>query len=146
MFDKVLIANRGEIALRIIGAARKLGLRTVAVYSEAEHGALHARAADAAAHAASALRRLAETSSVPRRSSGSPACTLAPTSASTAVTRAIMRVEISACCRAWTAPGTAKVVARVSARTVNAGSSDGRTGGVEAALWPHAAAPSARNP
>jgi geranyl-CoA carboxylase alpha subunit len=47
-FETLLVANRGEIALRIIAAARKLGLRTVAVYSEAERGALHARAADAA--------------------------------------------------------------------------------------------------
>jgi len=47
-FDTLLVANRGEIALRIIAAARKLGLRSVAVYSEADRGAPHARAADAA--------------------------------------------------------------------------------------------------
>jgi acetyl-CoA carboxylase, biotin carboxylase subunit len=46
MFDKILIANRGEIALRILRAAKELGIATVAVHSTADSGAMHVKLAD----------------------------------------------------------------------------------------------------
>ena len=48
MFSKILIANRGEIACRIIHTARKMGIRTVAVYSDADRDAMHVALADEA--------------------------------------------------------------------------------------------------
>src|SRR5262249_38985243 len=48
MFKKILIANRGEIACRIIWACRELGIKTVAIFSEADREALHVRFADEA--------------------------------------------------------------------------------------------------
>jgi len=50
MFKKILIANRGEIACRVIKSARKMGIATVAVYSDADRNALHVQMADEAVH------------------------------------------------------------------------------------------------
>ena len=50
MFKKILIANRGEIACRVIKTCRRLGIRTVAVFADADAGAVHARLADEAIH------------------------------------------------------------------------------------------------
>jgi propionyl-CoA carboxylase alpha chain len=50
MFKKILIANRGEIACRVIKTARKVGIKTVAIYSDADRNALHVKMADEAVH------------------------------------------------------------------------------------------------
>ena len=50
MFEKILIANRGEIACRVIKTAKKMGIKTVAVYSDADAAAMHVRMADEAVH------------------------------------------------------------------------------------------------
>jgi 3-methylcrotonyl-CoA carboxylase alpha subunit len=77
MFDKILIANRGEIACRVIRTARSFGIRTVAVYSDADAGALHVALADEAYHIGPAPAResylLAEVILEVARRSGSQA-------------------------------------------------------------------------
>ena len=50
MFKKILIANRGEIACRVIKTAKKMGIKTVAIYSDADRNALHVKMADEAVH------------------------------------------------------------------------------------------------
>ncbi|WP_373097200.1 biotin carboxylase N-terminal domain-containing protein, partial [Zhongshania sp.] len=57
MFDKILIANRGEIACRVIKTARRMGVRTVAVYSDADRNALHVSMADEAIYIGAAPAR-----------------------------------------------------------------------------------------
>ena len=50
MFNKILIANRGEIAIRVARTAREMGVKTVAVYSDADRQAPHVEACDEAVH------------------------------------------------------------------------------------------------
>ena len=72
MFTKILIANRGEIACRVIATAKKMGIATVAVYSDADKEARHVKLADEAVHIGAAPSRcLLYTSPSPRDQRGS---------------------------------------------------------------------------
>ena len=57
MFKKILIANRGEIACRVAATARRMGIRTVAVYSDADATAKHVQACDEAVHVGGSAAR-----------------------------------------------------------------------------------------
>ena len=77
MFQKILIANRGEIACRVIKTARRMGIRTVAVYSEADRAAYHVRLADEAVCIGPPPKRAAATSTARCASPDSSRGTLA---------------------------------------------------------------------
>jgi geranyl-CoA carboxylase alpha subunit len=84
MFNKILIANRGEIACRVIRTARNLGYRTVAVFSDADRDAPHVAMADEAVHiggspAAESYLRFDAILDAARKT-GADACTLATVS------------------------------------------------------------------
>ena len=66
MFDKILIANRGEIACRVIKTAKQMGIKTVAVFSDADRNALHVQMADEAVNIGPPPACLLYTSPSPR--------------------------------------------------------------------------------
>ena len=74
MFKKILIANRGEIACRVAATARRMGIRTVAVYSDADANAKHVRACDEAVHIGASAPKdsylRGDRSSTPRKATG----------------------------------------------------------------------------
>ena len=65
MFKRLLIANRGEIAVRVARTARRMGIATVAVYSDADRGAPHVRAADHSVHIGPGSRRVRSSTRMP---------------------------------------------------------------------------------
>ena len=82
MFRKILIANRGEIACRVIKTAKRMGIRTIAVYSDADREALHVKMADEAVHPGYGF--MSERSAFPRALSPADATSNRPTPNATA--------------------------------------------------------------
>lgn len=76
MFEKILIANRGEIAARVARTAQKMGIATVAVYSDVDRDSLHVASADEAAHigAASPAQSYLNSARIIQAASPSKAC------------------------------------------------------------------------